>query len=89
MNRRAFNLVAGLTIVGGLCNYILPNLTGKTMITKMQVAVIVIGAVGTVTANWIAILLHPPKLPAGEEESTDVRVTNLKSDPVHTEEAKK
>ena len=79
MNRRAFNIVAVLTITVALGNFLLPQLTGKTMLTKMQISVIVIGGIVTVATNWISILLHPPKLPV---DPTPVTVSNTQTNPV-------
>ena len=58
MNRQF--IIGFCSVVTALSSYILPQLTGKTVITKMQTAVILIGAVGVVASN-VKALLTPTK----------------------------
>lgn len=60
MKTRWMTLPGFLTILGGACTYVLPSLTGRTLLTKMQIAVLVIGGVGNVVTIWLNLLSDKP-----------------------------
>lgn len=48
-----------LSVIGAETAYILPQLTGKTAITKMQLAAMVIGGLGVAASTIKALLTDP------------------------------